>query len=247
MALVGLGLVLAVGPVLYVRGGVVTEWTPGRIMAQLPIVGMMRLSHRWMLLSTLGLAVLAARGARPMPVLAAVLIVAESVWFSAGEHPTTHVTPPAVVHSLSGPVLDLPARTMSEDARGRYLVWQRTHGFAVPYALSMRAWSDALASEPLVAAVASMDKSDPIPLRVVDAERFRQAAFAATVAQWRDGGMDEQSMAGARSRLVGLGFSHVVLHQDLLTVWDARLIAEMLGNVLGEPDAEMDDALRWDL
>lgn len=245
VGLTGLALVLSVGPVLHINGSPVLSVTPYRLLMAVPPLDLMRLPHRWMLVATLGLAVLAARGASQMPRLFGVLIFLETLWFVAPPVLSTTVTPPAVVARFTGPVLELPTRTLGQDARGRYLLWQRTHRHPTPYALLMQGWSPQLAAEPLVIAVAALDTRDRIWEQVVEARQFRQEAFAESVAAWREA-PDEDRLSDSRARLVALGFGQVVLHRDLLHEDDELNIALLVQGVLGEGE-EVDDALLWEL
>jgi hypothetical protein len=153
---------------------------------------------------------------------------------------------PAIHQELRGPVLDLPARTLGDDARGRYLVWQRSHGQATPYALLMQAWSDPLAAEPLVIAMSALDSRDPIALRPAEARQFRQEAFAKEVSAWRaEPGHDR--LVGAAERLREMGLSHVVLHLELLDPVAGTKARALLETQLGAPQVETSEALLWDL
>ena len=116
------------------------------------------------------------------------------------------VSPPAIHAYVNGPVLDLPARTLGEDARGQYLVWQRSHQQPIPYALLMQAWSPQLAAEPLVIALSALDSQDPIALRPAEARQFRQGDFAHQVGLWQ-GASDPTRLVGAAHRLRELGLT----------------------------------------
>ena len=245
VGLTGLALVLSVGPVLHINGAPVLSVTPYRLLMAIPPLDLMRLPHRWMLVATLGLAVLAARGASLMPRLFGGLIFLETLWFVAPPILSTTVTPPAVVARITGPVLELPTRTLGQDARGRYLLWQRTHRQPTPYALLMQGWSPQLAAEPLVIAVAALDTRDRIWEQTVEARQFRQEAFAEAVAAWRDD-PDETVLVESRARLQSLGFVQVVLHRDLLHGDDELNITLLIEKALGEGE-EVEDALLWEL
>ncbi len=239
------GLALAVGPVLHVGGRPITDLTPYRLLANLPLFGLMRLPHRWLLVASLGLAVLAARGGRHLPWVGALLVVLESTWFGAA---SSTPLPPAPVPVLAGPVVDLPPRTLGrDDARGLYLLWQREHGAAVPYSLSMSGWSPALAAEPLVQAVAALDSGDRIAERPVEAEQFRQGPFALAVAAQRRDGVDAAASSGALARLRTLGVAEVLLHLDLLAEGDRDGITALLVQALGPGDTTDPRVVRWRL
>jgi hypothetical protein len=234
LALVGVGLLLAVGPVLHVGGAPVTAWTPYRALSGLPLFGLMRLPHRWLVVVALGLAVLAARGASSLPRVGALLILLETTVFGAR---VTTALPAAPAPPPSGPVLDLPPRTLgTEDARGIYLLWQRDHGQPVPYSLSMSSWSPWMADEPLVIALAALDSRDRIGELVEDAATFRQRAFAERVAAADTLGVPEARLAGARERLGELGIAEVRLHLSLLDAADQPAALDAARAALGEPD-----------
>jgi hypothetical protein len=242
-----LGLVLALGPVLVFQGSVLLDWAPGRLLADLPVLGRMRLSHRWVLVATLGLSVLAARGGRVLSPLFALMIVLESAWFAVPERPSTSVQAPEIHQHVSGPVLDLPARTLGGDARGRYLVWQRSHRQPTPYALLMQAWSPELAAEPIVVAVSALDSRDPIALRPAEARQFRQGDFAQEVGRWRAEQPEIGLLAGSQERLRALGLAQVILHLNLMEKGDAEKARYLLRAELGAPAVETPEALLWEL
>lgn len=243
-----MAVALALGPVVHAGGAVVSEWGPYRLLAAVPPLGLMRLPHRWLLVSSVALGVLAVRGASGVPGwLVAALILVETAWFSAPERPVTRVPTPAVVAEIDGPVLDLPARTLEADTRGRFLVWQRTHGQPVPYALLMTGWSDAVAREPLVHAVAVLDTRNRAPERVAEAAQFRQQAFAEQVQRLRQVGLSDDPAPGSASRLREQGFSLVILHLDLLEEEDAEGIVAVVERSLGAPGRPVGDALLWRL
>ncbi len=240
-------LVLALGPVLYVRGSPVWDWMPYRLLAELPLLGLMRLPHRWLLVVFLGLSVLAARGARGFSWLAAFLVLGEAMGFSVVDRPRTDIAPPAILAEVDGPVLDLPPRTIGDDARGHYLVWQRLHRQPIAYTLLMQSIGPQVAAEPLVQAVAGLDQADPIASKVVEAEQFRQREFALAAAEWRAGRGDRDTLQGAADRLRGLGYTEVILHLHLLADTDAARIAELLEQALGAPSVQTEEALLWRL
>ncbi|RME26099.1 MAG: hypothetical protein D6798_07335 [Deltaproteobacteria bacterium] len=238
---------LALGPVLHVRGSPVFGFMPYRLLAELPLFGLMRLPHRWLLVVFLGLSVLAARGGRGFSGLAACLVLVEAMGLSVVDRPRTDITPPAIVSEVDGPVLDLPPRTLGDDARGRYLVWQRVHRRPIAYTLLMQSIGPRIAAEPLVRAVAGMDRSDPIASKVIEAEQFRQGDFARGVAEWRAGRADPATLNGAAERLRGLGYALVILHRNLLAEEDADRIAALLGEHLGMPAIDTEEAVLWRL
>ncbi|MCK6507653.1 hypothetical protein L6R53_30520 [Myxococcota bacterium] len=246
-------LSLALGPVLHWKGAAVWAWMPYRLLAELPVFGLMRLPHRWMLVGSLALAVLAARavaaladrGATELRWLVPLLLWGEVTWFLVPQRPAVSIEPPAVVARIDGPVLDLPPRTLGQDARGRYLVWQREHGQPIAYTLLMQAMGPSVAAEPLVAAVAAADGADPIGERVPDAAQFRQEAFAREVAAWRAGSRDPALLEGAADRLRALGFTQVVLHGPLLDEGARAEILALLQAQLGAPTEQVEGAWRW--
>lgn len=244
---VGVSVVLALGPILHVRGAPVFAWMPYRLLAELPLFGLMRLPHRWLLVASLGLAVLAARGARGLPWLSAFLIWGELTWFVVPNRPTTDLTPPAIVAEVDGPVLDLPPRTVGSDARGHYLVWQRVHRQPIAYTLLMQSIGPSVAAEPLLHAVSGLDSLDPIAEKLAEAQQFRQGDFARAAARWRHDRGERSDLEDAAARLRALGFELVILHLSLLEVDDRLPIDSLLRDVLGEPTLVTDEALLWRL
>ncbi len=181
LAVVAGALVLALGPVLFVGGRLVsvegdTVPLPYRLFSDfLPLFGLMRIPHRWTLLVAIGLAVLASRGIGQLArsqravvvavVLASTLHLCDLVLFSRVDaHSSVDVVAPALQAELpgEGAVLDLPPRMAGSDARGRYLCWQGVHGRPIPYSLLMSGMSPSLAAEPLLAAVAALDTRDQL-------------------------------------------------------------------------------------
>lgn len=249
-AVLVLGLVLSLGPSLHLGGADTGLPLPGRLLAGLPMLGLMRLPHRWLLVATLALAVLAARGARRLPAWAGLFLVFEALWFVVPARPAVDLTPPAVHARVRGPVLDLPPRTLGEsDMRGRYLVWQRAHGQPIPYALLMQPLGPTAQAEPLIIAVAALDTRDPMPDRLVEAAQFRSADFARAVRVARARGGDAADASGAADRLRGLGLTQVILHRTVLDPDDDQAIVALLTAALGSPSpSETDEeALLWDL
>ena len=251
-AVLVLGLLLSVGPSLHLGGADTGLTMPGRLLAELPLLGLMRLPHRWMLVATLALAVLAARGARGLPPWAGLFLVGEVLWFVVPARPTVDLTPPAVHASVTGAVLDLPPRTLGEtDLRGRYLVWQREHGQPTPYALLMQPLGPTAQAEPLIVAVAALDTRDPLPERVAEAAQFRSGDFARAVRRVRARGVERDASDGAADRLRAMGLEQVVLHRSLLEEDDDRAIVTLLIEALGEASVEVvdegEEALLWQL
>jgi hypothetical protein len=251
-AIVLLGLGLSLGPSLHLGGADTGVPMPGRLLAELPLLGLMRLPHRWLLVATLGLAVLAARGARRLPGWAGLFLAVEALWFVVPARPAVDLTPPAVHAAVTGPVLDLPPRTLgTTDLRGRYLVWQRDHGQAIPYALLMQPLGPTAQAEPLIVAVAALDTRDPLPDRLAEAAQFRSADFARAVRVVRARGVDADATTGAADRLRAMGLEQVVLHRDQLDTDDDRAIVALLTTALGEPaheeTGEGEEALLWQL
>lgn len=246
--IVPLGLLLALGPVLHAGGGSTGLPLPGRLLAELPLVGLMRLPHRWHLVVALGLAVLAARGATRLPRLAPVLVLGEALLFFRPAAPGVDLSPPVAHTGLSGPVLDLPPRTLGDDdQRGRALVWQRVHRQPVPYSLLMQGWSPALGAEPLLVAVAALDRRDPIADRQAEAAQFRQADFARAVDRARRGGLPREGLRGAAERLREMGLHHVVLHRTAVDPADRAPLEALLREALGPPTVVGAEAWRWTL
>jgi hypothetical protein len=243
-----LGLLLSLGPSLHVGGGDTGVPMPGRLLAELPLVGLMRLPHRWMLVASLALAVLAARGARRLPAWAGVFLAVEALWFIVPDRPQVPIAPPPIHAEVRGVVLDLPPRTLgTSDLRGRYLVWQRAHGYPIPYALLMQPLAPSLQTEPLLVAVAALDTRDPLPERIAEASQFRLQVFAREVRRVRARGDAEGAAEGAADRLRGHGISDVVLHQALLDEGDVAAMVELLTEGLGAPSVETEEALLWRL
>ena len=241
--LLGIGLVLSLGPRLHISQVAIWEWMPYDLLILIPPLDLMRLPHRWIAIAMIALGAMIVKGARNLPVLASMLLLGESIWFVLPQREATEVKLPEVIAYFEGPVLQLPARTMEEDARGPYLVMQREHGQPIPYSLLMQGWSMAISEEPLVIGVSSLDSSDPISSRPAEARQFRQEDFAMAVAAWHD---DDQ-VIGAGDRLKAKGFSQVCLHLDRLPKQDIQSIKELVEKGLGEPDIRTAEALLWNL
>ena len=161
------------------------------------------------------------------------------------ERPATRIVVPAVVAQIDRPVDS--RRGPADDTRGRFLVAQRTHQQPTPYALLMKGWSDEVGAEPLVLAVAALDRRNRAPERVAEAGQFRKEAFAKAVRYRRQVGVDDTLLRDAPARLRGLGLGLVVLHRDLLDEDDVGPITELLTAHLGEPACADADALLWRL
>jgi len=279
VAVAGGSLLLSLGPALHFGGQAVSVggWTlPGPLAAisWLPLVGLMRIPHRWTLLAVLALALLAARGLRTLagderpvgpgfprlPVavaLASMLLLFDLRVFSdlpgmgvsRGPAPSVAgVDGPPAIHGLlpgGGAVLDLPPRMLDLDARGRYLVWQRYHGRPVPYSLLMTGISEPLATEPLVAAVAALDSLDPIARQPDQAAQFRRRDLALLAHAFQEGTAGAADLAGLRDRLLPLGIDAVVLHGELMVPADAQRAAALITGLLGQPVATEGSSLAW--
>ena len=248
LGLLGGALVLALGPVLHVGGEAVFSWMPGRLLAWLPGFGLMRLPHRWMVVATLALALLAARAGRHAPLGLAAFLLAELFWFTAPPAHTVALAPPPVHALLDGPAVELPMRTLGDDLRGRYLLWQRDHGHPTPYSLLMTGWSPSLAAEPLIVAAAALDPRSVLPRRAIEARQFRQEGFATAVRQAQKDELEalRPALPGAGARLRALGFTAVVLHLGEPFGPDPAQEA-LLREVLGAPSLETQEALLWRL
>ena len=180
-----------------------------------------------------------------MPLLACMFLCFESAWFM----PTverTNLEPPSIIEHFDGPVLQLPVRTMEWDARGRYLVMQRTHRQPIPYSLLMQGWNVSLAEEPLVIAIAAIDSEDPISSRTVEARQFRQENFALEVTAW-GGFLEDKPQIQTRERLQQLGFSQICFHRDLVNSNDREAMDNILLETLGSPTITTTEAWLWTL
>ena len=221
--------------------GIVTSaW----FLSMVPPLDLMRLPHRWYAVVTLGLALLASRGAAALPRLAAVLVFLDVFLFYSPSVQTVRITPPGIISSYTGPVLELPPRL--DGLRGRYLVWQRSHRQPVPYALLMKGWSDEFSDEPLLVAAAAMDSLDTLSIKQREAMQFRQGRFAASVIQFQRS-VDYASLKGARERLRKQGVEQVCLHVSQMLPADALLLQRLLEELLGTPQTETEEALLWTL
>ncbi len=236
-------LSLALGPRLHIGQTVLWEWMPYDLWQWLPFLENMRLPHRWMSVATIVLCAWISKGGQRIPLLACFLLWGESAWFMPTVERTTFTTP-QIVEQFEGPTLQLPTRTMEWDARGRYLVMQRSHQQAIPYSLLMQGWSPKIAAEALVIAVTTLDSEDPISSRTVEARQFRQEDFALEVTAWGGFPVDapiERTVA----RLKAMGFKHVCLHRDLLNSSDRLDIESLLMDALGAPVVQTSEAWLW--
>ena len=216
-----------------------------RCLDAIPFLSNMRLPHRWMAVATISLTVWIAKGARNMPILACMFLCLESVWFMPTVERTT-LEPPSIIEHFDGPVLQLPVRTMEWDARGRYLVMQRTHNQPIPYSLLMQGWNSSLTEEPLTIAIAALDSEDPISSRTVEARQFRQEAFALEVTAW-GGFPKEKPQIETTERLQQMGFSQVCFHRDLVNSSDREAMENVLLETLGSPIITTTEAWLWNL
>ena len=238
-------MILALGPKLHVAQTVIWEWMPYDIWMQIPFLDNMRLPHRWMAVATIALAVTIAKGAKNMPLLACMFLCLESAWFMPAIERTTLI-PPSIIEHFDGPVLQLPVRTMEWDARGRYLVMQRTHKQPIPYSLLMQGWDTSLTDEPLTIAITSLDSEDPISSRTVEARQFRQEDFALEVTAWGGFPQDKPQKQTAE-RLQALGFTQVCFHRDLVNSSDRESMENLLLETLGSPIVTTTEAWLWKL
>ena len=196
-----------------------------------------------MAVATIALSALVSVGGKNMTVMASLFILGETLLFVPPIQ-TTEVPIPSVTERFTGPVLQLPSRTM-EDARGRYLVMQRTHNQPIPYSLLMQGWSTALGNEPLVIAFTKLDRQDPIASRTVEARQFRQEDFALSITNWTD--FDPEQQSNTRFRLKSMGFTQICYHRSLVERSDRIKMELLLVDTLGEPDYSDFEAWLWNL
>lgn len=241
--ILSLGLLFSLGPTLHISQVALWEWMPYDLLILIPPLDLMRLPHRWMVVAMIAMAGLVAKGAERAPILASLFLLGESLWFLVPQIQSTQIEIPEVIEHFEGAILQLPTRTMKEDARGPYLVMQREHGQSIPYSLLMQGWSSVVSEEPLVIGVTSLDSSDPISSRPVEARQFRQEDFAMAVAAWQG----KEGLEGAGQRLKEHGFTQVCLHLDRLPKQDIQAIKDLLEDSLGEPDIRTAEALLWNL
>lgn len=245
LMLLFVSLFMALGPKLHVTQTVMWNWMPYDLWMQLPFLDNMRLPHRWMAVATIALAVWIAKGSKNMPILACMFLYLESAWFMPSIERTT-LEPPSVIEHFDGPVLQLPVRTMEWDARGRYLVMQRTHEQPIPYSLLMQGWDASLADEPLTIAITALDSEDPISSRTVEARQFRQEHFALEVTAW-GGFPEDKPQTQTAERLLQMGFTQVCFHRDLVNADDLETMDNLLLETLGSPTVTSTEAWLWTL
>lgn len=238
-------LLLSLGPRLHYHQEVIWEWMPYDLLLWIPPLDSMRLPHRWMAVGTIALSALVSLGGRHMPLLAAFLLLGDSLFFVPSIQ-STEIYTPTVTERFTGPVLQLPARTMEWDARGRYLVMQRTHDQPIPYSLLMQGWSNSIGQEPFVLAFTKLDSQDPIASRTVEARQFRQEDFALSVTAW-GGFKNDEPQSETRARLQVLGFTQLCYHRSLVNSADRAAMEILLTETLGEPDYTDSEAWLWNL
>lgn len=239
-------LLLSIGPILHMKGVPVWNWMPYRLLMFIPPLDLMRLPHRWLVVSVICLSIMAAKGTRHLQWLWALLITTDLFIFYLPERQVVQLQYPSIIDLYSGPVLELPARTISDDLRGRYLLWQREHRQPIPYSLLMQSWSRSFAEEPLVIAVTAIDRQDTLTKRTIEAEQFRQGKFAVQVIEWQ---LNPQwfKLRGAKQRLKDMGFKQICLHKQFLHDIDAVEIQKTMEIVLGVPFVETEEAVLWAL
>ncbi len=243
--LFGGGLLMGLGPRLHVAQTVIWDWMPYDLWMLLPPLEKMRLPHRWMGVTTIVMAVWIGKGGKQIPLLTIFLLWGESALFMP-QIERTRLPTPEIVEQFSGPVLQLPTRTMEWDARGRYLVMQRQHQQPIPYSLLMQGWSTPIAEEPLVIAITALDSQDPIASRTVEARQFRQEDFALEVTAW-GGFSEDQPQTKTSERLRSLGIQQVCLHRNLIDSTDREAMQNLLIKTLGEPTFQSTEAWLWTL
>ena len=164
LAVVACALVLALGPVLFLGGRLVsvegdTVPLPYRLLSDhLPLFGLMRIPHRWTLLVAIGLAVLAARGvgqlARDRRAVVAVVVLAvglhlcDLVLFSRVDaHSAVDITPPSLLSRLPGDGAVLAAPRSPEGASDLAIAAQLDPGRRQPLAPQLAGELFVLAAE----------------------------------------------------------------------------------------------------
>ena len=105
----------------------------------------------------------------------------------------------------------------------------------------------ARSTEPLMIDMAALDSEDRLAQSPVEAEQFRQRAFALAVAAEKANPLVAKPVSGARDRLTELGFTDVLLHLDLLAEGDRESALAVGIRALGEPDQKTDEWVRWKL
>ena len=239
-------LLLSLGPILHWKSEPLFSWMPYRILAELPIFSLMRLPHRWLVVSSLFFALLASRGGRGLAFLWCVLITFEGIYINSQGRFSVGIQAPRIIDVYDGPVLELPSRTMTGDLRGKYLLWQREHRQATAYSLLMQGWSPALDNEPLFVAVTSVDRYDPISVRTVEAEQFRKGKFAQAVQDWQRE-PDWSLLRKSRLRLRDMGFTKIVLFRSAMHEQDALEAQRIIEAALGIPFVEEEGVVVWNL
>ena len=261
--LIILGLVMSLGPQLHLEHTVVWDIMPYDILLQIPFFDAMRLPHRWLSITSIGLSVYIAMVANMLAKDAAwifvLLLVGETQYFFPNITNFTLVLP-SILSEIHGPLLDLPTRTMlihttdmsnaiPQDARGRHLVMQRWHHQPIPYSLLMQGWSTEIAENALVIATTALDSKDPISKRPIESQQFRQAQFSLAVADWltiKDSDKREK-LVQATQELQSIGIQHVCLHLDLLEQADIADIVGLLEQYLGNPTLRTESEILWNL
>lgn len=260
------GILLALGPFLCVGGEPVLVGghrvpLPEALLAWVPVLGRMRLPHRWLLLWAVAGAVLVGRllvdvvagerraGAWAATLVALVLLLDLQHFARVDGGARVDVTPPAVLAAIpeapgdtGGTVLQLPPRLLGDDARGRYLAWQPVHDRPVPYALLMTGLAPSVRTEPLVVAFAALDSRDPLPDRPDDAAQLGLEAFAAAVASART---SPGPVGDRRAGLRALGVDVVVMHGALLDSADRPAGLQLLQEALGPATHEVPPDAVW--
>lgn len=239
-------LLFSLGPILHWKSEPIFSWMPYRIIAELPIVSLMRLPHRWLVVSSLLFALLASRGGKGLAFLWCVLISFEGVYINSQGRFSVGIQAPSIIDVYDGPVLEFPSRTMTGDLRGKYLLWQREHRQPTAYSLLMQGWSPALDHEPLFIAITSVDRYDPISVRTVEAQQFRKGDFAQFVQDWQRE-PDWQELRTSGTRLREMGFTKVVLFRSAMHKQDALEAQRIIEAALGIPFVEEEGVVVWNL
>ncbi len=98
-----------------------------------------------------------------------------------------------------------------------------------------------------MAAIAAIDRRDPIARQPEQAAQFRRRDLALLAHAFRVGERGEAELAGAGQRLVALGIDAVVLHGELLEAEDAAAAEALIRGLLGEPVASVGQGRAWAL
>lgn len=239
-------LLFSLGPILHWKSEPIFSWMPYRLFSQLPLFSLMRLPHRWLVVSSLIFALLAARGGSRLAYMWCVLISFESLYMHHRGIYSVGISAPRVIDLYRGPVLEFPTRTMNGDLRGKYLLWQREHRQPTAYSLLMQGWSPALDKEALFIAVTAVDRHDPISVRTVEAEQFRKGVFAQAVQDWQSN-PEWFQLRNSAEHLRHLGFAQVVLHRTAMEEQDALEAQRILERALGIPFVEEEGVVLWNL